>query len=196
MLGALVDGHVMKQMPWGETLDKVMLARSVRILAECPRTVFRFRGCLFAKHLSTASADDRNIVSLFDSPHVAFRYPSTTSTGLFGHSQLSHPNAFISLAESTLARAQLLTNRILGARSSRDELCKVVKNLDRLSDMLCSIIDLAELIRNAHPDHNWIAAGHHVYEQLCEFMNVLNTHVGLYEVHHSVFVFSCSLTSV
>lgn len=173
-----------------------MLARSVRTLVVSPKTVFRFRGCLFEKHVSTASADDRAIVSLFDSPHAAFKYPSTISTGLFGHSQLSHPNAFISLAEATLVRAQLLTDRILRARSSRDELLKVVKNLDRLSDMLCSVIDLAELIRNAHPDRNWATAGHHVYEQLCEFMNVLNTHVGLYEVCHPVFIFVCSQTLI
>ena len=68
------------------------------------------------------------------------------------------------------------------ARHNRDELFKVVKNLDRLSDMLCSVIDLAELIRNAHPDQEWVDSAEQVYEQLCEFMNVLNTHVGLYEV--------------
>ncbi|KAF5352368.1 hypothetical protein D9756_005981 [Leucocoprinus leucothites] len=150
-----------------------MLARSVRTLAASSRSIFRFRGCLFAKCASTATTDDRTIVSLFDSPHVASKYPSPANTGLFGHSQLSHPNAFISLSEATLVRAQLLTNRILNARSSREELLKVVKNLDRLSDMLCSVIDLAELIRNAHPDRNWVTAGNHVYERLCEFMNVL-----------------------
>ena len=63
-----------------------------------------------------------------------------------------------------------------------DELLKVVKNLDRLSDMLCGVIDLAELVRNAHPDRLWMEAANHAYETLCEFMNVLNTHVGLYEV--------------
>ncbi len=160
-----------------------MLARSARNLLSSSKHTFRFRGCLFAKYASTATTDDRAIVTLFDSPHAStFRYPASTSTGLFGHAQLSHPNAFITLADATLIRAQLLTNRILNARSSRDELLKVVKNLDRLSDMLCSVIDLAELIRNAHPDKNWIAAANHAYEKLCEFMNVLNTHVGLYEV--------------
>jgi intermediate peptidase len=159
-----------------------MLARSARTLVASSKTVFRFRGCLHVKHASTATADERTIVSIFDSPQVAFKYPSSASTGLFGHTQLSHPSAFISLADATLLRAQLVTNRILSSHKSRDELLKVVKNLDRLSDMLCSVIDLAELIRNAHPDRNWVAAGNHVYEKLCEFMNVLNTHVGLYKV--------------
>ena len=58
----------------------------------------------------------------------------------------------------------------------------MVKNLDRLSDMLCGVIDLAELIRNAHPDSAWVQSAEHVYEKMCEFMNILNTHVELYEV--------------
>ena len=95
---------------------------------------------------------------------------------------LTSPSAFVALADSTLQRAQLLTDRILRARESRDELFKVVKNLDRLSNMLCGVIDLAELLRNAHPDQAWIQIAEEVYEKLCEFMNVLNTNVGLYEV--------------
>ncbi|KAF9454102.1 mitochondrial intermediate peptidase [Macrolepiota fuliginosa MF-IS2] len=158
-----------------------MLARSARSLVKH----FRFRGCLLEKHASTASSGDRQILSIFDSPK-SFRYPAATSSGLFGHAQLSHPNAFVSLADATLVRAQILTNRILNARASKDELVKVVKNLDRLSDMLCSVIDLAELIRNAHPDKNWVSAANNAYEKLCEFMNVLNTHVGLYEVLKAV----------
>ena len=104
---------------------------------------------------------------------------------------LTTPSAFVALADSTLRRAQLLTDRILRARESRDELFKVVKNLDRLSDMLCSVIDLAELLRNAHPDHAWIQSAEEVYEKLCEFMNVLNTNIGLYEVR-----MTCILSTV
>ena len=59
---------------------------------------------------------------------------------------------------------------------------KVVKNLDRLSDLLCSVVDLAEFVRNAHPDPKWVASANNLYESLSEFMNVLNTHVGLYNV--------------
>lgn len=61
---------------------------------------------------------------------------------------------------------------------------KVVKNLDRLSDLLCSVIDLAELVRNAHPAEQWRDAANEAYEGLCGFMNVLNTHTGLYEVSY------------
>ncbi|TBU34738.1 mitochondrial intermediate peptidase [Dichomitus squalens] len=131
-----------------------------------------------------ASVDDKNLIAFFDQPYT--RQNVTSPTGLFGHRMLVTPSAFVALADSTLRRAQLLTDRILRARGSREELFKVVKNLDRLSDMLCGVIDLAELLRNAHPDQAWIRSADDVYEKLCEFMNVLNTNVGLYEVLREV----------
>ncbi|KAH0591017.1 Mitochondrial intermediate peptidase [Termitomyces sp. 'cryptogamus'] len=133
-----------------------------------------------------ASPDDVALVSLFDHPSRTFKSSPLSTTGLFGHPSLVYPDALISLADATLVRAQLLTDRILRARESRDELLKVVKNLDRLSDMLCGVTDLSELIRNAHPDPMWVRAADHAYDTLCEFMNVLNTHVGLYEVLKAV----------
>ncbi|KZT08480.1 zincin [Laetiporus sulphureus 93-53] len=108
------------------------------------------------------------------------------STGLFNYPSLSTPLAFNALADSTLRRAQLLTERVPRARGSRSELFKVVKNLDTLSDLLCGVIDLAELLRNAHPDRAWVRCADGEYEKLCEFMNILNTHVGLHEVLHAV----------
>lgn len=131
--------------------------------------------------LNTKSND---FLSLFDRGHgVSW---SSSPTGLFGQPSLVSPSSFQNLALATLIRAKLLTERIVRARESRDELFKVVKNFDRLSDMLCSVIDLAELVRNAHPDPEWVESANEAYEQLCEYMNVLNTNVGLYEVCLSV----------
>ncbi|OCH94672.1 mitochondrial intermediate peptidase [Obba rivulosa] len=174
-----------------------MLAKTARhALANKTRPIFRFRGCLHAKRgLSIAasrpatatatlpvSVDDADIIALFDQPKATHKSAPLSHTGLFGHSVLTTPSAFNALADSTLRRAELLTERILRAPESRAEMFKVVKNLDRLSDMLCRMIDLAELVRNAHPDASWVKMAEHVYEKLCEFMNVLNTHVGLYDV--------------
>lgn len=171
-----------------------MLSRKVgTVLAGPSRRAFHFRGCqrlTRSRALATqaklptipASADDIALVSLFDHPGSGLKSAPFRTTGIFGHPSLTHPQALVSLADATLVRAQLLTDRILRARESRDELLKVVKNLDRLSDMLCGVIDLSELVRNSHPDRMWVEAANHAYETLCEFMNVLNTHVGLYEV--------------
>lgn len=173
-----------------------MLARTARnVLPRPSRPLFRFRGCLYTKqnavHITSrasstvtlpASADDIALVALFDQPKAGFGSSPLSHTGIFGHPTLTTPAALTELADATLLRAQLLTERILRARESLDELFKVVKNLDRLSDMLCSVIDLAELVRNAHPDRSWVEGANETYEKLCEFMNILNTHVGLYDV--------------
>lgn len=185
-----------------------MLASSARNVLQKPtKQLFRFRGCLVTKreahrtaprssHRTSstqaiptipASEDDKNLITLFDLPKSTSQGTVVSTTGLFGHRSLTHPRALISLTDATLVRSRLLADRILRARESRSELLKVVKNLDRLSDMLCGVIDLAELVRNAHPDRAWVEAANHAYESLCEFMNVLNTHVGLYEVR-SLFI--------
>jgi intermediate peptidase len=133
-----------------------------------------------------ASADDRILVALFDQPKLSSTSSHRSPTGLFQHRSLDRPQALISLANATLVRSQLLTKRILRARQSRDELRKVVKNLDRLSEMLCGVIDLTELIRNAHPERVWVESANSAYEMLCETMNVLNTHVKLYDVCRTI----------
>lgn len=173
-----------------------MLARTTsRALSKAQATnVFRFRGCLNAKkdvarnivrHATTSalptSADDSALIPFFDDP-LAHRSWSSSSSGLFLHESLTKPRSLSLLAHGTLRRAQLLTDRILRAKESRDELLLVLKNLDKLSDLLCGVIDLAELIRNSHPDSQWVNSANDAYDTLCEFMNVLNTHVGLYEV--------------
>ena len=178
-----------------------MLSRSARnAIRRATRPSFRFQACQAAvpnsqrrttatqtSHIP-ASVDDKGLVELFDHPNPSFSFSPLSTTGLFGHPTLTQPHALISLAEATLVRAQLLTDRILRAPQSHDELKKVIKNLDRLSDMLCGVIDLAELVRHGHPDRTWVDAANHAYETLCEFMNVLNTHVGLHEVRNRLIV--------
>lgn len=137
--------------------------------------------------------DNEELRALFDAP------PSSSSanslrgsgppTGLFEIPTLTSPQNFLILAQQTLARAQLLVDRIdraghVDATTAEGvkELKEVVRNLDRLSDLLCGVIDMAELVRNAHPDPEWAEAANAAYEYLCGYMNVLNTHVGLYSV--------------
>ena len=147
----------------------------------CPNEGLRIHSRRATTNAIPAGVDDLSLIPFFDHPH-SHRSSSPTATGLFLHRGLSHPHALTVLAEGTLRRAQLLTDRILQARQSRDQLRLVIKNLDKLSDLLCGVIDLAELLRNAHPDPAWIESADNAYEMLCEFMNVLNTHVGLYHV--------------
>lgn len=155
-----------------------MLSRNVRLHLQ---RVQKLRLSPKRRTLAIAVNRSNDFLSFFDRPPHRVSW-SRSPTGLFGQPSLVSPSSFQNLALATLVRAKLLTERIVRARESRDELFKVVKNLDRLSDMLCSVIDLAELVRNAHPDPEWVDSANEAYEQLCEYMNVLNTNVGLYEV--------------
>ncbi|CCF48058.1 uncharacterized protein UHO2_01498 [Ustilago hordei] len=137
--------------------------------------------------------DNEELRSLFDAPPSSSSANNLRSmgpaTGLFEIPSLTSPQNFLVLAQQTLARAQLLVDRIdragsVDASTSEGvkELKEVVRNLDRLSDLLCGVIDMAELVRNAHPDPEWAEAANAAYEYLCGYMNVLNTHTGLYGV--------------
>ncbi len=132
---------------------------------------------------STQRENDLRV--FLDDPKATLPSSSTSiaPTGLFMHSNLRQPQDFISLATSTICRAKAIVQRISNACSSGpSELRNVVRNFDRLSDVLCSVIDMAELIRHTHPDPSWVAASNDGYEKLCSYMNVLNTHTGLHEV--------------
>ncbi|RGB42304.1 hypothetical protein C1646_683750 [Rhizophagus diaphanus] len=107
--------------------------------------------------------------------------PARKFTGLFRNPALATPQGFHLEAEKALRRVKLLVNRITNA-STEKELSKVVKNMDRLSDTLCSVIDTAEFIRSSHPDPKFAQAANWAYGYLCSYMNSLNTNTELYKV--------------
>lgn len=136
-------------------------------------------------HTHSAFAHDTDLRSVFDEPfsHASSSSLSLAPTGLFGNSWLQRPENFISLANVTILKARAIVGRITNApNAGPDEMRMVVKNFDRLSDVLCGVIDTAELVRHAHPDPEWAEAANEAYEILCSYMNVLNTHPALYNV--------------
>lgn len=167
-----------------------MLARTKRL----PRQLFRFRGCLnepvAARRAAVTTAipatlEDASLIPFFDYPNE-HHSASAASTGLFAYRDLTKPSSLTRLAEGTRRRAHSLTERILQARDSREDILLALKNLDKLSNLLCGVIDLAEVIRNSHPDQRWVESADEAYNILCDFMNELNTHVGLYDVRPSL----------
>ncbi|WVQ78045.1 hypothetical protein IAT38_000126 [Cryptococcus sp. DSM 104549] len=139
-----------------------------------------------------SKAEDATLKAHFDLPHpVSLATPSTragkgtavASSGLFLYPPLTQPTSLRLLTERTLVAASAIVERI--SRAPHDptarELRLVVKNLDRLSDVLCGVIDMCELVRNVHPDKAWVRESEKAYEVLCGYMNELNTSRGLYE---------------
>ena len=55
----------------------------------------------------------------------------------------------------------------------------MAKDLDRVSDLLCRVIDLSDFIRATHPDAKWTQAASEAYARVFEYMNVYNTETGL-----------------
>lgn len=56
----------------------------------------------------------------------------------------------------------------------------VVDALDEISDTVCSVVDVAEVCRNTHPDPRWVAAAERTYVALQGYVQGLNGHAGLY----------------
>ncbi|GAA6060886.1 hypothetical protein JCM10212_000169 [Sporobolomyces blumeae] len=144
------------------------------------------------QHLAPSRAPDDVLHQAFDTPSTSFTASRTAArpSGLFKQPRLQHPSDFPLLAARTTLRAKVLVDRIVrlgqeptpaSIEHAEHALLVMVKNLDRLSDLLCGVIDLAELVRNVHPDPAWVEGANEAYEQLCEYMNELNVHVGLYE---------------
>lgn len=143
--------------------------------------------------------DHQYLRSIFDSHHST--QPQSASihpSGLFNYSQLKSPDQLLWRAKTTVRRCGLIVNRICASFSPQlvnsstpihdpiEAFVKCVGMFDRLSDGLCRIIDLAELIRNLHPDPDWVSAADRAHDLLCRYMNTLNTHPQLYSVRNSV----------
>lgn len=140
---------------------------------------------------ASTTRSDSPLLQVFDSSDGST--PSSSSSlppsGLFNQPLLTSPAAFPPLARSTTLRAQVIVARICRPRTApqsveeaEHQFLAMVKALDRLSDLLCGVIDLAEVVRNVHPEAEWGEGANEAYEELCAYMNTLNTHVGLYQV--------------
>lgn len=137
-------------------------------------------------HASTGKDhDDRTLRQLFDSQSFwqDFRKRGSASgrtTGLLHNKYLSSPQGFQDFAQTALRKCQKIVAKVLGAQTA-DQYRGVVRDLDRLSDQLCRVIDLVDFIRNVHPDARIQQAAAQAHAEMFEYMNVLNTTPGLHD---------------
>lgn len=96
------------------------------------------------------------------------------SIGLFCNPYLINPKGLKKFADESLDRARALTNHMIKDQSI-ESMKSYIKELDRLSDMLCRVIDLCEFIRAAHPNSSFIKVAEQCHAKLFEHMNILNT---------------------
>jgi hypothetical protein len=105
----------------------------------------------------------------------------TGQAGLFGLPMLKSPEEFVNAAHAAVMQCQQLIEAICSAEEGLSQR-RIIKCMDLLSDIICAVVDTAELLRNVHPEPRWVDASNEVYMVLGSFINTLNTHTGLYEV--------------
>jgi mitochondrial intermediate peptidase len=138
-----------------------------------------------SKAAPSIAHDDRTLRQIFDSPDVwkdfsaknKYQYGGK-SAGLFQNRYLTTPEGFQVFADVTLRKCKKIVSRVL-AYDSLDDYKRAAKDLDRLSDLLCRVIDLSDFVRSVHPDPKIQNAANEAYGMMFEYMNVLNTTTGL-----------------
>ncbi|KAF4556320.1 Mitochondrial intermediate peptidase-like protein [Elsinoe fawcettii] len=134
-----------------------------------------------------ATHDDDILRQIFDSPSAWKDFAARSQSlndgrpaGLFRNRYLTKPEGFEKYASWTLSKCKNLVSRI-AAYNTLDEYKRIVKDLDRLSDLLCRVIDLCEFVRSTHPDRAIQSAATKAYLMMFQYMNVLNTTPVLHE---------------
>ncbi|KDN37233.1 zincin [Tilletiaria anomala UBC 951] len=166
-------------------LSKRLALRGILLQADIEVSTKRIfhATALNSRHSSNdLSHSFRDLREVIDNFGASCKAASGSSTGLFGETTLKHPRDFLTIARKSQERASVLVRRITEApRRGPREMAAVVRNIDRLSDMLCKVIDMAEFVRTAHPDPDWSSAAEQAHQYLCNYMNVLNTSTGMYQ---------------
>lgn len=122
-------------------------------------------------------SDDTLLRELFNNKAATSTLARNTS-GLIGNHHLTSPKGFQKFAEVSVAQCKRLVERTLAA-STPDEYKAIPRDLDRLSDLLCRVIDLSDFIRTIHPSEDVVAAATASYSLMFQYMNELNTTTGL-----------------
>lgn len=125
--------------------------------------------------------DDAVLRELFDAP-TGRSFPKfslkKSNAGLFKNRYLTNPNGFLTFAQKNLERATRIVRSVLSA-STTTEYQAIVRNLDRLSDLLCRVLDLSDFVRMTHPDIQFQQAAADAWSMVYQYMNELNTMTGL-----------------
>ncbi|POR32080.1 Mitochondrial intermediate peptidase [Tolypocladium paradoxum] len=124
--------------------------------------------------------DDAVLRDLFDAPsgRTFASFSLKKSQGLFKNRYLTSPDGFLLFAQRNLDRATKIVHRVLNASTTR-EYQAIVRDLDRLSDLLCRVLDLSDFVRMTHPDARFQQAAAGAWSMVYQYMNQLNTMTGL-----------------
>ncbi|KAK3984153.1 hypothetical protein QBC44DRAFT_337512 [Cladorrhinum sp. PSN332] len=148
-----------------------------------PRGFIHHSQATLAAHWSPLDirGDDLTLRTIFDSPQAWDSFsavPVGLNVGLFRNAFLTSPHGFLAFARVSLKRARAVVDRVLEA-STIQEYRAIVRHLDRLSDILCRVLDMADFVRVTHPDPQVQLQASNAWDLVYEYMNELNTMTGL-----------------
>ncbi|CBX98128.1 Mitochondrial intermediate peptidase [Plenodomus lingam] len=135
---------------------------------------------------ASGKTDDEALRKVFDNSAFwdSFRRSSSARqekpAGIIGNKYLTHPEGFVDFVSITIQRCNAVVQKVSAAQST-EELRNIVKDLDKLSDLLCRVIDLADFVRGTHPDRKFQTMAVKAYHTLFQYMNELNTTPVLYD---------------
>ncbi|KAJ3328070.1 Mitochondrial intermediate peptidase [Blyttiomyces sp. JEL0837] len=132
----------------------------------------------------TALPASTPLAQLFDSPRFWKDFNSNRPiqpTGLFGYEDLVSAKGFVIAAQRAITHAMQLVELIGSSIDDDNQLKLCVKRLDRLSDLICSVVDAAEVMQNIHPDPVVVKAANRAFVVINSYLNQLNTNQKLYE---------------
>ena len=136
-----------------------------------------FRGTAFTSSIATRPGTDSDHQT--SSPQIHDSAPPQEPLGLLASLQLKNRNegtGFQQLTEKVTEEGNILVDKICSAAPGEE----VVRLFDALSDSLCQVADLAECIRNVHPDDDVCSEAAEACLALHEYVEKLNTNVGLF----------------
>lgn len=129
--------------------------------------------------------DDILLRQIFDSPPTfrgllqpLLQSAGRNNVGLFRNKYLTSPQGFLTFADITLARASKLVDKVTNASTVADYKT-LVRDLDRLSDLLCRVLDVSDFVRITHPDVKIQEAASMAWSKVYMYMNRLNTSTAL-----------------
>lgn len=102
-----------------------------------------------------------------------------TPGGVFGLKGLHRPNDWARIAESCVDDCLDLADKIRRHEPSRN--AAVLQTFDDLSNRLCSVLDVAELCRNVHPDPEFVDAANDAFVNVSGVIQHLNADYSLYQ---------------
>jgi intermediate peptidase len=127
------------------------------------------------------SSLSNELIDYFDAtPDINVHRSHKMQTGMCSKIWLQSPQDLIEKAHQVIHKGNTMVNELMAQKSWPLKL--LLHRFDTLSDLLCEVIDTAELLRYVHPDESYRICAENACQMVGLYMQSLNTHDGLYEM--------------